>query len=119
MLSQLLARLYLYGRSSVTSDLTQSCIQTLNTTVCAGYFDAPGTRQAPLGGAGGQRLKADLPSVTLVFSAMDGLKAMQVNMPPRTTVAPCCAVLCCAVLCCAVLCCALKGCAMLDCAGLD
>ena len=72
---------------------------TLNEKVCSGYFDAPGTRLAPLGGAGGQSLKADLPSVTLVFSTMDGLKAMRVNMPCCH-----CAVLC--VLCCAALCCA-------------
>ena len=80
---------------------------TLNGKVCSGYFDAPGTRLAPLGVAGGQGLKADLPSVTLVFSTLDGLKAMRVNMP-------CChcgcrAVLCCAVLCCAVLCCAVEA----------
>ena len=64
----------------------------------AGYFDAPATREAPLGGAGTQGLKAELPLVTLVFSAVDGLKAMRVRKH-----APCCAVLCCAVLCCSIL----------------
>lgn len=65
---------------------------TLIGKVCSGYFDAPGTRLAPLGGAGGQGLKADLPLVTLVFSTMDGLKAMRVKMPR-------CVVCVCAVLC--------------------
>ena len=85
--------------------------------VLAGYFDAPATRLAPLGSAGSPTLKTELPLVTLVFSAVDGLKAMRV---------PHCSVLCwaglgwaglgwaglgCAGLgwvglCCAMLCCA-------------
>ncbi|DBB03723.1 TPA: hypothetical protein ACH3X3_011034 [Trebouxia sp. C0006] len=42
-----------------------------------GYFDAPGTKQAALGAAWGQGIKAELPLVTLVFSAVDGLRAMR------------------------------------------
>ncbi|DBB03032.1 TPA: hypothetical protein ACH3X1_013430 [Trebouxia sp. C0004] len=42
-----------------------------------GYFDAPGTKQAALGTAWGQGIKTELPLVTLVFSAVDGLKAMR------------------------------------------
>ncbi|DBB15937.1 TPA: hypothetical protein ACH3X3_003311 [Trebouxia sp. C0006] len=42
-----------------------------------GYFDAPGTKQAALGTAWGQGIKTELPVVTLVFSAVDGLKAMR------------------------------------------
>ncbi|KAL3145789.1 hypothetical protein ABBQ38_015166 [Trebouxia sp. C0009 RCD-2024] len=42
-----------------------------------GYFDAPGTREAPLGGPASQGLKTELPLVSLVFSAVDGLKAMR------------------------------------------
>ena len=64
-------------------------IGSLNGKVWSGYFDAPGTRLAPLGGAGGQGLKADLPSVTLVFSTMDGLKAMRVTMLCRKPVLCC------------------------------
>ena len=47
--------------------------------VHAGYFDAPGTKQAALGAAWGQGIKAELPLVTLVFSAVDGLRAMRVS----------------------------------------
>ena len=47
--------------------------------VHAGYFDAPGTKQAALGTAWGQGIKTELPVVTLVFSAVDGLKAMRVS----------------------------------------
>jgi len=47
--------------------------------VHAGYFDAPAAKQAPLQGAWGQGIKAELPLVTLVFSAVDGLKAMRVS----------------------------------------
>ncbi|DBA80596.1 TPA: hypothetical protein ACH3X1_007856 [Trebouxia sp. C0004] len=42
-----------------------------------GYFDAPAAKQAALGAAWGQGTKAELPLVTLVFSAVDGLRAMR------------------------------------------
>ncbi len=47
--------------------------------VHAGYFDAPAAKQAALGAAWGQGMKAELPLVTLVFSAIDGLRAMRVS----------------------------------------
>ncbi|DBA75610.1 TPA: hypothetical protein ACH3X2_009160 [Trebouxia sp. C0005] len=42
-----------------------------------GYFDAPAAKQAALGAAWGQGIKTELPLVTLVFSAVDGLSAMR------------------------------------------
>ncbi len=48
--------------------------------VHAGYFDAPAAKQAALGGPWGQGIKAKLPLVILVFSAVDGLKAMRVSL---------------------------------------
>lgn len=44
----------------------------------AGYFDAPATQLAALGGPE-EGLKSELPLVTLVFCAISGLKPMRVN----------------------------------------
>ncbi len=57
--------------------------------VHAGYFDAPAAKQAALGAAWGQGVKAELPLVTLVFSAVDGLRAMRVSPSFRCLTAPC------------------------------
>lgn len=57
--------------------------------VHAGYFDAPAAKQAALGAAWGQGIKTELPLVTLVFSAVDGLSAMRVSPAFRYLTAPC------------------------------
>ena len=46
--------------------------------VTTGYFDAPATKMAALGEASEEDFKAELPLVTLVFCAVNGLKAMRV-----------------------------------------
>lgn len=46
----------------------------------AGYFDAPATKMAALGEPSEEGIKAELPLVTLVFCAVNGLKAMRVSL---------------------------------------
>ncbi len=58
-------------------------------TVHAGYFDAPAAKQAALGPAWGQGIKAEPPLVTLVFSAVEGLRAMRVSPSFCCLTAPC------------------------------
>lgn len=88
-----------HSLGTVTHPFGLHCIHDERTWLSAisGYFDAPATREAPLGGAGSQGLKEELPLVTLVFSAVDGLKAMRVRKVLALLL--CCCTLCCTVLC--------------------
>ena len=68
------------GYKQRASDMQQKLAQCA-LPCCAGYFDAPAAKVAPLGHAA-QSNTLQLPAITLAFCCMDGLKFMKVGATP-------------------------------------